>query len=128
MEGEFDIAQWVMSARAHAGMSQEALGERLGKTKGNISAWEKRRHKPSFKQMAHISAVTGWPLPKEITVRLEGDQETANGLIDPDVLSGLVAVLRRLSLPDQRIALAQLADFGAAVDAQGRGGALYKSK
>ena len=118
MHEDFDIAVWVKEARQHAGLSQDVLGERLGKSKGNVSAWENGRHEPSFRQMAQISAITGWPLPGEVTVSL--GEGTPAGLVDPDVLTGVVAILKKLSLADQRIALAQLADYGDVIEHQGR--------
>lgn len=70
MELEFDIAAWVKEARTHWGQSQEALGDWLGKTKGNISAWEKGRHEPSFKQVLQIAAITGYALPPGMGIKV----------------------------------------------------------
>lgn len=70
MEREFDIAEWIKEARKKCGLSQESLGEKLGKTKGNVSAWENGRHEPSFKQIAQIGEITKYPLPKDINVRI----------------------------------------------------------
>lgn len=55
------IGAWVRAARTHKGMTQEELGDQLGLTKGNISAWEKERHEPSYSQMRKIAEVTGYP-------------------------------------------------------------------
>lgn len=65
-DSEMEIASWVRAARKHAGMTQEGLGEMLGLTKGNVSAWENKRHDPSINQLLKISQLTGYPLPKEI--------------------------------------------------------------
>lgn len=91
MEKEFDIAAWVREARSHWGQSQEALGDRLGKTKGNISAWEKGRHEPSFKQVIQISEITGHPLPQNISLK-STKQEAADieNLIDANRLIDLI--------------------------------------
>lgn len=61
-----DLADWVKEARTHWGKTQTALGDALGVTKGNVSGWEKGRHKPSIEQMARISQITGYPVPKEL--------------------------------------------------------------
>ena len=61
-----DIAQWVKAARTKAGLSQEELAMRLDLTKGNVSAWENRRHKPRLEQILTIHQLTGHPLPEEI--------------------------------------------------------------
>lgn len=63
---EIDIAKWIRDARITAGMSQEKLGEAIGRTKGNISAWENGRHEPSFQQLGQISKATGVQIPKEL--------------------------------------------------------------
>lgn len=91
MDAEFDIAAWVRQARAHWGQSQEALGDLLGKTKGNVSAWENGRHEPSFKQVLQISAITGYPLPAEIKVKTATETAANDAVqVDPD---GLLEVI-----------------------------------
>lgn len=108
MEKEFDIASWVREARISAELSQEALGEKLGKTKGNISAWEKGRHEPSFKQVIQISAITGHLLPAGIVVKA-AKTPAANDAdqLDPDEL---IEVIRgfKVARPDERSAILQL--------------------
>lgn len=44
-------------------ISQEQFGQLLGRTKGNVSAWEKGRHEPSYEQLRQISKRSGVPLP-----------------------------------------------------------------
>ena len=60
-----DIKSWIKAARQHAGFTQTQLGDPLGVGKGNVSAWEKGRHEPSFEQLVQISKITGYtePLP-----------------------------------------------------------------
>lgn len=60
-----DMKQWILNARQHAKLTQPQLGELLGLTKGNISAWEKGRHEASLDQLLKIAEVTGYrePLP-----------------------------------------------------------------
>lgn len=58
-----EISEWVREARKHAKLSQEALGDMLGMTKGNVSGWENGRHKPSFDQVLQIARLTNHPPP-----------------------------------------------------------------
>jgi phage repressor protein C with HTH and peptisase S24 domain/DNA-binding transcriptional regulator YiaG len=58
-----EIKNWIRSARKKADLTQEQLGERLGVTKGNVSAWENGRHEPSYAQIQEISVVTKCPMP-----------------------------------------------------------------
>lgn len=58
-----DINDWVVAARKHKGWTQTQLGERLGRTKGNIGHWETGKHAPSIEQLSQISTETGFPLP-----------------------------------------------------------------
>lgn len=44
-------------------MTQTELGDALGVTKGNVSAWENGRHEPSYSQMLRIADLTKAPLP-----------------------------------------------------------------
>lgn len=60
-----DTAKWVKGARAHAQLTQAALGDFLGVTKANVSGWETGRHEPSYSQMLKIKDRTGYPLPHE---------------------------------------------------------------
>lgn len=60
-----EIREWVRAARLHAKLTQTQLGEALGVTKGNVSAWETGRHEPSYGNLLKIAEVTrfGTPLP-----------------------------------------------------------------
>lgn len=44
-------------------MTQTDLGDALGVTKGNVSAWENGRHEPSYTQMLKIAELTKSSLP-----------------------------------------------------------------
>lgn len=68
------VSEWVLAARKHARLSQEKLGEHLGKTKGNVSAWENDRHQPSFVQLRRIAAFTNYPLDKADWAELHLDE------------------------------------------------------
>lgn len=56
------LNDWVSTARKHAKLTQEQLGEALGVTKANVSAWENARHEPSYGQLQIIAKKTGYPL------------------------------------------------------------------
>lgn len=69
---DMEIKNWIKEARLGAKLTQEQLGDMLGLTKGNISAWEKGRHEPSFNQMKKICELTKHPLPiEEYTTKKE---------------------------------------------------------
>ena len=59
-----DFGAWIRAARDHADMTQAGLGEVLGVTKGNVSAWELGRHEPSVRQLLAIAEATRYPLTK----------------------------------------------------------------
>lgn len=61
--GLMNIGDWIRAARRAAGINQEQLGESLGVTKGNVSAWENNRHEPSYSQMLKIAERAGWKMP-----------------------------------------------------------------
>lgn len=52
-----EINKWVLTARTAAKFTQEQLGEALGVTKGNVSAWENGRHEPSLSQIKKIGQI-----------------------------------------------------------------------
>lgn len=58
-----EIKEWILTARSTKKMTQTQLGEAMGVTKGNVSAWENGRHEPSWSQMLRISELTGVALP-----------------------------------------------------------------
>lgn len=58
-----EMRNWILSARKKAGLTQEELGEKLGVSKGNVSAWEKGRHEASYAQLQEISVITKCPMP-----------------------------------------------------------------
>ena len=52
---------WIRAARQYAKLTQEQLGEALGVTKGNISAWENGHHDASLEQLNKIAEITRYP-------------------------------------------------------------------
>ena len=58
-----EMKDWISTARTTGKLTQTQLGESLGVTKGNVSAWENGRHEPSWSQILRISEVTGAALP-----------------------------------------------------------------
>lgn len=58
-----EIKDWVLTARTKGKMTQTQLGDAMGITKGNVSAWENGRHEPSWTQMLKICELTGVVLP-----------------------------------------------------------------
>lgn len=57
-----ELDKWVKAARMHAKLSQEALGDRLGVGKANVSHWETGKHEPSFRQLLKIAELSRFPL------------------------------------------------------------------
>lgn len=58
-----NIGDWIKASREAAGIKQDELAERLGKTRGNVSAWENNRHEPSFAQILEIARITKHAIP-----------------------------------------------------------------
>lgn len=58
-----EINKWVRAAREHKGLTQDQLGEALGRTKSNVSSWEKGLHEPSYTQLRTMARLTGYPMP-----------------------------------------------------------------
>jgi SOS-response transcriptional repressor LexA len=58
-----DIGKWIKASREAADLKQEQLAERLGKSRGNVSAWENGRHDPSFMQILDIARITHHAVP-----------------------------------------------------------------
>lgn len=58
-----EMKLWIRAARKKSGLTQEQLGERLGVTKGNVSAWENGRHEPSYAQIQEMAVLSNLPLP-----------------------------------------------------------------
>lgn len=58
-----DMKDWILAARNYAQLNQTQLGERLGLSKGNISAWENGRHEASLDQLVRIAEITLFPEP-----------------------------------------------------------------
>jgi transcriptional regulator with XRE-family HTH domain len=55
------VGDWVKNARKHKGLTQDALGDALGVSKSNVSAWENGHHEPSIDQWLRIAQLTGHP-------------------------------------------------------------------
>lgn len=52
------IGEWIRTCRLAAKLTQAQLGDALGVTKSNVSAWENDRHEPSYSQILKIAQVT----------------------------------------------------------------------
>ncbi|NYT68771.1 LexA family transcriptional regulator [Pusillimonas noertemannii] len=84
-----EISDWVRNAREFAGLTQPQLGDALGISKQNISAWERERHEPSFDNLIKIISVTGYPeplpgLPLELwQARLDAEEAKQNEIYLP---------------------------------------------
>ena len=57
------VGQWVKACRAAAAITQTTLGDALGVTKGNVSAWENDKHEPSYSQMVEIVRLARFEVP-----------------------------------------------------------------
>jgi transcriptional regulator with XRE-family HTH domain len=121
------IGAWIRDARKHWGRSQEALGEAMALTKGNISAWENNRHSPSIQQLTKISELTGYSLPDRILSRMSLDMKyavtdhvpTPTATLSPRAIE-IAKAFDRLQKPAQRAAvIAQLEAFGV-LDVDGK--------
>lgn len=101
------LPQWIRAARKFKGWSQEKLGEELGLTKGNVSAWETDRHEPSYGQMKKIAELTGYPF-------LDSDigKATGNWPLSDDVLAAL-----RRAKPETRSGIETYARFALGLPA-----------
>lgn len=85
-----EMKQWIRTAREHARLTQEQLGEQIGVGKGNVSAWENGRHEASVAQIQKIAEVTGYPPMLAGNEKLVAVQEDRN--IPPEGLLELISL------------------------------------
>jgi ribosome-binding protein aMBF1 (putative translation factor) len=62
LEDEFALAATMIEARAHAGLTQEQLAERMHTTQAVIARLESGRAKPSTRTLERLAAATGMRL------------------------------------------------------------------
>ena len=62
LEGEFSLAATIIEARAHAGLTQEQLAQRMHTTQAVIARLESGRVKPSTRTLERLAAATGMRL------------------------------------------------------------------
>ncbi len=62
LEDEFSLAAMIIKARAHAGLTQEQLAERMHTTQAVIARLESGRVKPSTRTLERLAAATGMRL------------------------------------------------------------------
>jgi ribosome-binding protein aMBF1 (putative translation factor) len=62
LEEEFALASALIGARAHAGLTQEELAERMGTSQSAIARLESGRSRPSTTTLAKLAAATGTKL------------------------------------------------------------------
>jgi len=62
LEDEFSLAAAIIEARAHAGLTQEQLAERMHTTQAVIARLESGRAKPSTRTLERLAEATGMRL------------------------------------------------------------------
>lgn len=62
LEGEFALVNALISARAHARLSQAEVAERMGTTESAVSRLESGRSKPSTRTLERYAKATGHSL------------------------------------------------------------------
>lgn len=62
LEDEFSLAAAMIQARAHAGLTQEQLAQRMHTTQAAIARLESGRVKPSTRTLERLAAATGMRL------------------------------------------------------------------
>ena len=62
LEDEFSLAKTMIEARAHAGLTQDQLAERMHTTQAVIARLESGRVKPSTRTLERLAAATGMRL------------------------------------------------------------------
>lgn len=72
------LHEWIRAARTHAKLTQEQLGELVGRTKANVGHWETGKHAPSYEMLKQIASKTGYPMIGE-----QPNVEAAGGLHGP---------------------------------------------
>src|ERR1700730_18057162 len=60
LEEELALAAAMIEARARAGLTEEALAERMHTRKAGIGRLESGRVKPSTRTLVRLAAATGW--------------------------------------------------------------------
>lgn len=65
LEEEFVVARAVISARVHAGLTQEELARRMGTTQSAIARLESGKSKPSTSTLEKLAVATGTRLKIE---------------------------------------------------------------
>ena len=59
LEEEFALARALIGARAHAGITQAELAERMGTTQSAIARMESGKGRPSTSTLAKVAKATG---------------------------------------------------------------------
>ena len=62
LEDELSLAKAIIEARAHAGLTQQQLAERMATTQAVIARLESGRVKPSTRTLERLAAATGMRL------------------------------------------------------------------
>jgi len=65
LAGEFELIDKLISMRSRAGLTQEALADRLGTKKGNICRLERGRGNPSWTTLNNYAAACGFRVKLE---------------------------------------------------------------
>lgn len=94
-----DIKEWVRAARKKADLTQEQLGDRVGRTKANVGHWEKGLHQPGWDMIQAIASATGFPLPSDELGEMVQTKPVAGLPLVGEVKGGEDGYLEELQYP-----------------------------
>lgn len=77
LESEFELIDTLMTMRSKAGLTQEALADRLGTRKSNISRLERGKGNPSWSTLEKYAAACGFRVKLETVANEPADKARA---------------------------------------------------
>lgn len=98
---------YVYAARNKIGWSQLKLAEHFGRSKANVSGWERNAHNPNVAQLQELSRLSGLPIPGMESHAIQQDRA---GYIatDSSEIQRLITAFGWLTDEQQKAALADL--------------------
>lgn len=109
------IGDQIRKIRKAKGLKLSEVENRAGLSEGNLSRVERGVQWLSEEKLYALAAALDVP-----PAQFFGHVEPAPGQVDPDVLIGIVTVLRGLTAEDQRLALAQVENVGLVAASRAR--------
>jgi len=115
-----NLGEKIRNLREARGLTLQDIGDLWEISRSSVAGWEAGSSNPSIDKLPKLARALGVTVDQLLSDRptLATPEQPAVDGIDPEVLVGIIGVLKELPRDGQQLALAQLQNIGSVLGAQ----------